>query len=129
MSIASRHCHIGIGAGLGVITLALGIVSPEQGLRRGFGCRRQYSSARMIVMTLWVTEGSAGSVVDLEPHELSGLGHQVRFGINKPGAAWLLLLVKAERQQTDVVRRDARPWVGSGRPPPDRPIREDTPVG
>lgn len=71
----------------------------------------------MIVMTLWVTEGSAGSVVDLEPHELSGLGHQVRFGINKPGAAWLLLLVKAERQQTDVVRRDARPWVGSGRPP------------
>jgi hypothetical protein len=29
--------HIGISAGLGVITLALGIVSPEQRLRRGFG--------------------------------------------------------------------------------------------
>jgi hypothetical protein len=37
--------------------------------------------------------------VDLEPQQVGGLGHQVRSGIDEPGAARLLLLVKAKDDQ------------------------------
>jgi hypothetical protein len=34
--------------------------------------------------------------IDFEPQQVSGLGHQVRFGIDEPGAPRLLLVVVAD---------------------------------
>ena len=55
-----------------------------------------------------------GRLVDLEAHEPSGLSNEVGLGADKPGAARLLLLVKAEHEQADVVRRRGR-GLGGGR--------------
>ena len=52
--------------------------------------------------------------VDAESHELGGLGNEVRLVADKPSATRLLLLVKAEHEQADVVRRRTGA-LGSGR--------------
>jgi hypothetical protein len=38
-------------------------------------------------------------LIDLEVHQLGGLGHKVRLGVDKPGAARLLLVVVAKDDQ------------------------------
>ena len=36
-----------------------------------------------------------GGLVDLEPHQVSGLGYEARVGIDEPGTPRFLLLIKA----------------------------------
>jgi hypothetical protein len=49
--------------------------------------------------------------IDLEPHQVGGLDHEVRLGINEPGAPRFLLIIEANDDQR---RRRGRRRSGGG---------------